>query len=71
MNVNWRDVVKELPGYSGRVVIYKEYTNSVDTYNYSAEHKLFNCHDHFTHEEAQSCAIEVDKWCYIEDLMEE
>ena len=67
--MNWRDAKKELPQESVKnVVVYTEYTKTVNTYEYSAVHKLFNCADYMDTKTANDLAIEIDKWCYIEDL---
>ncbi len=68
--IKWRNAAEELPKESCQVVVWIPSSDYCATLNYSARHRLFNTGDFYTKTDAHRVAIEVQYWCYKEELME-
>lgn len=66
--IKWHNAAEELPEKSCDVVVWS--SGYCATLNYSARHRLFNVHDSFTETDARRVAIEVQYWCYKEELQD-
>lgn len=66
--IKWRNAAEELPERSCVVVVWVPSSGYCTTLNYSARHKLFNSGDFYTETEAHRVAIEVQYWCYLDEV---
>lgn len=68
--IKWHSAAEELPERTCSVVVWIPSSDYCATLNYSARHRLFNTCDFYTETDAHRVAIEVQYWCYKEELME-
>lgn len=66
--IKWHNAAEELPEKSCAVVVWILSSGYCATLNYSARHRLFNVHDFFTETDARQVAIEVQYWCYLDEV---
>lgn len=66
--IKWRNAKKELPKESCQVVAWIPSSGYCTTLQYSERHRKFNCGDWVDKKLAVRVAINVDYWCYLDEI---
>lgn len=66
--IKWRNAAEELPKESCQVVAWIPSSGYCTTLQYSERHRKFNCGDWVDKKLAVRVAINVDYWCYLDEV---
>lgn len=66
--IKWRNAAEELPEKSCQVVAWIPSSGYCTTLQYSERHRKFNCGDWVDEKLAVRVAINVDYWCYLDEV---
>ena len=66
--IKWRNAAEELPKESCQVVAWIPSSGYCTTLQYSERHRKFNCGDWVDEKLAVRVAINVDYWCYLDEV---
>lgn len=66
--IKWRNAAEELPERTCSVVAWIPSSGYCTTLQYSERHRKFNCGDWVDEKFAVRVAINVDYWCYLDEV---